>query len=485
LDVGEKTGSNANVALEGLGKFVSKTGDLRTGRDILSQMAVYSKATGSSMEDMMDAAGDLANQLDGVENKGKAVQDLMRGFVGQGKMGAVEIKDLASQMSKIGAASVRFEGGSSVLAEMGVLAQSARGRGGSASASSAANAVASFAAIFGKGSRLDAFEKMGVNVEGKGGKVRDPKAIIMDAMLAAQTHAGGNLGKQFDKNLYSMFADVKSQQAIGSFVDKYKSAGGGQAGLEAASAEFERLRKAIVADEEVMASFNRAMKTSESQAEVFNNQIRKSVLQMQTDLAPAMAQLAVATASAVTELAKWVTFMTGDKQGAVISSLANEDVAAAITSTEKMTAGGKISDAQIEQNRVAANEAREAKNRAEAELNVAKETLSKKLEGGDYNSLTNPLFANKADDANSFWGRLLGANEEGDRKNVSDKEAALRSAQETLDKITANNDEVKRALAGKLLVQIANVEELKSAVAPSVGSDGRRPSPEQPKTVAR
>ncbi len=146
LDVGAKTGTDANVLMDGLEKFTGKTGDLKTGRDIMETMAIYSKATGSSMEDFMDAAGDVSNQLGDVENKGKAVSDLMRAFAGQGKLGAVEIKNLAVQMAKIGAASIRFEGGKAgAITQMGVLAQMARAKGGAFSAANAATSVGAFA----------------------------------------------------------------------------------------------------------------------------------------------------------------------------------------------------------------------------------------------------------------------------------------------------------------------------------------------------
>lgn len=478
LDVGAKTGTDANTLMSGLDKFTGKTGDLKTGRDIMETMAVYSKATGSSMEDMMDAAGDVSNQLGDVENKSQAVKDLMRTFAGQGKLGAVEIKNLATQMAKIGAAAVRFEGTrTQSITQMGVLAQMARARGGAFSAANAATAVGAFAGVFSKGARLNAFEKMGVNVQGEGNKVKTVRQLIVESMVASEKKAG--LGMGFDKAMGSMFADTSSRKATSGWEAMFKEAGGGAEGVKRVNEEFDRLEKAIIADEEIQASFAEAMKGSQSQAEVFNNQIRKSAMQMQTDLQPALMGLAAALVPAVKELANWVTFMTGDKQATTISGIATDDVNAAVKSTEKMTAGGKISDVQIESNRIAGNEARESKARAAAELKNAKDTLAEKQKAGDYSFWTNPLFANKADDANSFLGRTLGANEEGDKKNIVEKEEALKRANDVLEKITQNNDEVKRKLDGKLIVVIDNVDAFKNAAAPpAAGTDGRQPPPE-------
>ena len=103
-DVGISAGYDPERVLEGLQKFVAKTGDLKTGRDMLADLARLSSATGSELEDMVDAAGDVANALGEVPNKGKVVESVMRSIAGQGKVGAVEMKDLAVQMAKLGAA---------------------------------------------------------------------------------------------------------------------------------------------------------------------------------------------------------------------------------------------------------------------------------------------------------------------------------------------------------------------------------------------
>jgi hypothetical protein len=487
MNVGEKTGSDANVALEGLGKFVSKTGDLKTGRDLMEQMATYSKATGSSMEDMMDGAGDLANQLDGVENKSQVLKDLMRGFVGQGKLGAVEIKDLASQMAKIGAASSRFEGGQKSIVEMGVLAQSARGKGGAATANIAATAVSSFANLFSKGKRQDAFTEMGVETGGTGGKVRDPKAIIMDALRGAERKGGGNVttiegAKKFDRMMGRMFADVSSRRTVLGFEDKFKQAGGGEAGIKAATEEFERLEKAMVSDEEIMKSFAMAMKTTESQSEILNNQWRKQAAQIQTDVMPHLIKFGQALIPAVESLGSWVSFMTGDKGTKDQIDAAKDEVESAAGATKKQLEGGKISDAQIEQNKGVSKRALLAKHQAWAELNAAEETLASKKKNDEYGAGSEGgwgiPWSNQVDDPNSILGRVFGTSEKGDQQRVDDKKKQLAAADANIERMATANDEVARLLAGELVVRIANVDELK-ATQPGAAVDGaaRQPAP--------
>lgn len=474
LDVGEKTGMDANTALEGLEKFTSKTGDLATGRQILEQMATYAKATGSSLEDMMDAAGDINGQLDGVEDKGKAISNLMKAFAGQGKLGAVEIRNLASQMAKIATTAGRFEGGQGTVIQMGVLAQMARQRGTASSATQAATSVGAFGNIFSKGKRLDAFQSMGVNVAGEGGKIRSPKELIIDAIKAAESHGGMS---QFDRNMGKMFMDVSARRTTLGFEQIYKEAGGGEKGADAVREAFEKLEKSAIADSEIMESFQRQMKTSGSQAEVFNNQMRKIAMQVQSDLTPAMISLAQAVVPAAKELANWVTFLTGDKQAKNIKDTAENDAADIRDSLKKTVPGGKVSDAQVDQLRVATNEAFESKNRAAAEADVARKSYEEKKNSGKYGlwERMNSPGANWIADA---WnGNLSG---EKDKADAEQKEKAAAEAEKLYNEMKATNDDIKRKLNDKILVRVENIDELRGAAgAPSLSGAGREGSPEE------
>jgi hypothetical protein len=480
LDVGSRTGTDANALIEGLDKFTSKTGDLRTGRDIMEQMSTYAKATGASVEDFMDAAGDIANQLGNVENKGKAVSDLMRSFAGQGKLGAVEIKNMATQMAKIGAASLRFEGDKSgAITQMGAMAQMARARGGAFSAANAATSVGAFAGVFSKGARLSAFEKLGVNVQGAGDKVKSPKQILVESMLAAEKHAKtsgkGGLGTQFDKTMGTMFSDVSSRKSTLGFESIFKEKGGGAAGAAAVTAEFERLENAIIADEEIAASFAAAMRTSTSQAEVFNNEIRKSAMQMQTALAPAMASLYKALVPLAGKAASVVTWLTGGpKEGEAMTADASAAVKETVTSLEKQMKGGKVSDPSIQRGKEEAKQASFAVNRAKAELQMSKETLADAGKGKEY-SWWNVI----GKSGGAAWDLATDVKGQA-QEDVAKKEQTLKDAQAAYDKMTATNQSIKDQLtSGKLTVVIDNVDQLKAALAPpAAGSDGRQPPPE-------
>ncbi len=300
-DIGISAGYDPERVLEGLQKFVAKTGDLKTGRDMLADLARLSSATGSELEDMVDAAGDVSNALGEVPNKGKVVESVMRAIAGQGKVGAVEMKDLAVQMAKLGAAAGAFEGDSAKNVEMmGIFAQMARARGGAASATQAATSVAAMVNTFKTPARIAAFKAEGIDVLTKSGMVRNPFEILKESLTATQ----GN-PERFKK----MFANVQGARAVEGFATVYRQAGGGQKGLDAVSAEFERLKKASISKAAVEEAHAERMKTNAAKIEVFNAKLTEVGARVAERVLPQMDKLAPTIISAVDNLgalAAWV-----------------------------------------------------------------------------------------------------------------------------------------------------------------------------------
>ncbi len=239
---GTPYGFSQTETLTGLSKFTSKTGDLDTGTKLLPQLAQMARATGSSFDDLADAAGDVFNS--DTKQSAEDVLAMMRIISAQGKLGAVEIKDLASQMAKLGAAAGQFgKPGETaeMLAQFGAMAQVTRAKGGAASATQAATAVGSFTNTFSKGARLDAFENMGVKVRDDKGNLFSPQKIITDSLQAASSESHGGMAK-FDRNMGGMFMDVQARRVTKGFEKIYKDAGGGKAGVDAVNAEFARMK---------------------------------------------------------------------------------------------------------------------------------------------------------------------------------------------------------------------------------------------------
>lgn len=289
--VGDFAGYDPNQAIGGLQKFVAKTGDLQSGRDILKDMAKYARASGADLEDMVDAAGDVSNALGDTDNKGEKIKNVMRAIAAQGKEGAVEIKDLATQMAKLAAASSQFTGDpSQVMAQMGALTQMTRAKGGASSATQAATSVSSFTNTFSKGARLDAFKHYGVDIRGEGGKVDVKKAIFGAIKAASSTQHGGMA--QFDKNMGKMFMDVRARSVTRGFETIFKEGGGGEAGLKKAMEAFDGLAAATMREQEITESFNRAMNTTEAKVQRFNNELSASATALKEGLEPAAKALA-------------------------------------------------------------------------------------------------------------------------------------------------------------------------------------------------
>lgn len=319
--VSNETAMDPTKALEGLQAFVAKTGDLSTGRDVLKDMAVLSRATGANMEDVVDAAGDVANNLGDVENKGQVVSGIMRAIAGQGKLGAVEMKDFASQMAKVGAAAGQFGGDKARNIEIfGALAQSSREHGGSATANQAATSVQAFTAAFGKGKRLAALDAFGVKYQNESGGLLDAQKIITDELVAAGNKKFGGM-KKFRVNLGEMAGSQQALRAIGGVANTYQQTFESTKGTEAektaaatqaVTKEFNDLIEASMSLEETNESFQNSMNTTEAKVQIFNNKMSETADALRDALMPAIMQLAPKVLEAASAFATAVDkFMGG------------------------------------------------------------------------------------------------------------------------------------------------------------------------------
>ncbi len=288
-------GLDANKAMEGLQAFVGKTGDLQTGRAVLRDLAVLSRATAAELEDVVSAAGDVSANLADTPDKAQKVVAVMRAIAGQGKVGAVEMKDLASQMAKLAASAPMFKGDvAQNMAALGALAQMARQGGGAASATQAATSIQGFVGTFGKKARRDAFKAAGVDIEDKKtGALLDPEEIIVNSLKKT----GGARDK-----MNKLFMDSTAQRAVRGFQNLYVQSGGGAAGEKAVRERFAALRAASMGKGEVEDSFQASMGGAEAQTQVLKNQIQKQLGDAVERVAPQLMQLVPAAANVVQAL---------------------------------------------------------------------------------------------------------------------------------------------------------------------------------------
>lgn len=286
--VGNATGFSANDILGAEADFTKKTGDLQTARGIVEELAQLSKATGTDMSDMSNAAAEVSNQLGDVPDKAEKVKAVMRQVAGAGKLGAVEISDLASQMAKVAASAQQIEGDPSRnIAVLGAFAQEAKLRGGAASASQAATSVQGMISTLKTPARAAAFKEKGINVFNEEGFIRDPQKILVEALQKTgrdplafkelyKNVSGGRAVEGFASIYRRTYADTQGS-------DQEKMA----AATAAVNAEFDRLSKAAVNNEELQTSFAAAMNTSQAKAQLWNNEMDALAADTKDQLLPA------------------------------------------------------------------------------------------------------------------------------------------------------------------------------------------------------
>ena len=301
-DIGGKTAMDPNKILEGMGAFVGKTGDLQTAKEAMGELAVLSRATGSSVEDMASAAGDVSANLGDMKNKGQMVTTIMRVFAGQGKLGAVEVKDLSKQMAGLAAQTTMFAAGpEKAMASLGALTQEARQGGGAKSAAQSVTSVESFVNTFSKGSRLAKFDQHKVAYKNDKGQLLDPEEIIVNALKAT----GGD-----NKKMGELFADVRARSATKGFESIYRSAGGGEAGEKAVRAKFSELRGATLGKGDEEAAFAASMQTAEAKAQLFQQRLDQIAGDMADKLMPAFLKLTPALENMVPVVGKFIDSVT-------------------------------------------------------------------------------------------------------------------------------------------------------------------------------
>jgi hypothetical protein len=358
--IGAATATDPSQALEGLSKFTGVTGDLATGRAVLGDLAKLAKATGSNLADVVSTAGEISKAMGdaaGSEEEAKAkataLYEVMRGVAGQGKLGSIEMKDNAKYFAKIAAASTAFSGGAADnVLKVAALSQEARGGGGAWNAATAATSVTGFVNTLKTPARAKAFAAEGIDLVGEDQKLRDPFAIISEALHKT----GGDMGR-----MKKMFANIMGERAVGGLSTAFLDASGGKKDKEslargdaAVAKEFDRMTKqATMQKSEVDESFGNAMKTSASGAELFQQKLDQVVGDMADKLIPAMLKMTPVAEKGAEVLGKFIDAVSpsADKVAASMIALAPavETVAGGLATVAnfaaeypKLMAGGVI-----------------------------------------------------------------------------------------------------------------------------------------------
>ena len=298
--VAQETAMASKSVLEGMSKFVSLTGDFQSAKGLAKDMAVLSQATGSNFEDMMSSAAQVSQAMEtaygsDVQGRMEATVQIMRQFGGQGKIGAVEIKNLAKEMSKVGAASGVFAGDKKeIFGQLGAMVQLSMGaKGGSATATQAATAAMAFGRDLTKSANLKNYQAAGINVfaDKTRTKLRSPEDIIQQIL----SKSNGDLGimSKLVPNAMSMRAVRPFQQVYVEAEEKARKEKGknfkqGEAGSAAVKAEFDKYRKISMGEGEIADSFKNIMDGPAAKAALFQNNMERIAEATASKLLPAL-----------------------------------------------------------------------------------------------------------------------------------------------------------------------------------------------------
>ena len=326
MKIATETASDPMKLLEGLHKFVGVTGDLKTGRDVMRDMARLALATGASMEDMVAAAGEMSARLGDTPDKVAIIESTMRHLSGMGLKGAMLPEDVAKEMPKIAGLAPQFAGGTADnIGKLFALVQEARQVGGAGSASQAATMLRGYVNAASNSKRLA--DSAALTQAGGGGRFgfRDERGMLRDVGQVIPEMIRGATDKQTGVvNVAALSKAMGGMRGMGSImglVNKDIGAAAAayqegqppsvqmQEGMKAVAAEFERLNQATMSRTQVEESVQAKLGETKQQAQLFNNKLQAIVDEAMPQLTnsllelgpavlqciPAMTQLAVAT----------------------------------------------------------------------------------------------------------------------------------------------------------------------------------------------
>ena len=317
--VGESYGIGQMDIAGALDKFVGKTGELQTGRDMLEEFAKTAKATGASMEDVAAAAGAISNKLgDNVANKAGVISKVMLAIAGQGKEGAVEIKDMATQMEKLTSQASKFQSNAALkgligndtganVAMLGVLSQAAR-KTEKGSAAQATQSAMSFVRDLTNATSIKRIGAGTIFTDKTRTQVRDPQEVIKDIISRTK----GDVSK-----LTHLMPNQNSRAVVNAFMDPYMQAYSStkgsakdkdKAGREAVDKAFQTLKDATLKGETRQEAVDAALASTGTKVEQFQQKLDRVVGDMADNVIPAMMKLSKPTLGAAEGLAKLATW---------------------------------------------------------------------------------------------------------------------------------------------------------------------------------
>ena len=344
-----KTGLDKTDVIGGLGTYADRSSDLAGGMRNLDFFSKLSKGSGANFGEVMDAAGMMKAQNANLSDT--EMQNMMRGIVGQGKLGAVSFKELAHSAAVTTSTSGMYAGNQAENQRklLGLQQIAVKTAG---SSDDAATVVSRF------GSDIMAHTPL---LKKHGVTATDSQGQLLDA--------GTILGQMFDKsggNLNTMHEmgglgkeSVKLAEALAPVYRLAEATKKGSGGA-AVTAEVSKYEKAGYSQEDIDKDFSEVMKTSTERMDLATTQIKEI---LETKLAPYLERFAAALPGLMPKIEHLIdAFDTLAKMfldnpikgvGAVIAAKLTADVGKAalgelLKNIIAQAAGGKTGSALVE-----------------------------------------------------------------------------------------------------------------------------------------
>jgi hypothetical protein len=313
-------GFTGEQVLGGMSEFVTKTGDLDTARKIIGPLGELSLATGADIGDLGATAGQafnvLKDQISDPVERVKQLNALMGVLAQQGAMGAVEIRDLAQDFGKLGAATRGFEGSApDLLRTMGAFAQVAVARGGaesSADASTAASRLVNDMVM-----HKEKFQGLGINIKSAKDptKLRNPMEIMADVLQKT----GGDVEKT--SGLFGLESAKIFKGFAATFSEAEKKRPG--SGRAAVMGEFQRFAGAELDPAEITKRAESRLADPDLQfaesSKAFNAAVSKDLMPALTKLIPELVKLTPLFSGLVGILTKIMKLFPGMGEAPVVA----------------------------------------------------------------------------------------------------------------------------------------------------------------------
>jgi hypothetical protein len=334
------SGATGTQALGALEEWQTVTGDLDLGLSQLQRFSQLALATGTSIDELAAASGNAFNAIkDEITDPIKrleALDAILRSAAAQGQLGAVEIKQMATEMAALAAVGGQFgtDRQASIIRSI-AMAQVARAKGGAPSAAEAVTSVERF------GSDIVTKEKdlkrMGVDIWADPGKTikKDQNVIVADILRATKGDQS-KLGNIF--GAYGM-RGIRGFASIYSTAER-KQKGSGEA---AVAAEWQRFTGATGTEESLSKRFRSRLEDPDIKiaeaADAFNAAVGSRLVPAVTALIPKLEGLIPVAADVASKGAGLVSWMAANPWSGVGlaagAGIANELTSAGIATMLK------------------------------------------------------------------------------------------------------------------------------------------------------